>query len=200
MGRARQFLEGELEARDIHYLTSAAVADITDSEVALADGTRLESAYSLIIPPLAGVSAVAAAPGLANPKGFIPVDEHYRHADFPGVYAIGVAVALPPVGETPVPVNFPKTAHMTEQMAVIAAQAIAAGVTGRAARGHPLRAECILDMGDGAVRMAADPFRPPRNHVHFSAGRHWAWAKQAFERYYLWRARHGREVAGQWGW
>ncbi|MDA8071742.1 MAG: hypothetical protein M0Z82_09120, partial [Actinomycetota bacterium] len=42
------------------------------------------------------MGAVASSPGLANPKGFIPVDDHYRHQVADGVYAVGVAVALPP--------------------------------------------------------------------------------------------------------
>jgi sulfide:quinone oxidoreductase len=49
-------------------------------------------------------------------------------------------VALPPVGETLVPVNFPKTGHMTEQMATIAAHNIAVAVGGGGPMSHPLRA------------------------------------------------------------
>lgn len=63
-----------------------------------------------IPPPLAGVEAVAEAPGLSNPKGFIPVDAYHRHKEFTNVCAVGVA--LPPVEEIPVPVNFPKTGHI----------------------------------------------------------------------------------------
>ncbi|MGF1616138.1 MAG: NAD(P)/FAD-dependent oxidoreductase [Gammaproteobacteria bacterium] len=200
VGRARQFLEGEFEQRDIHYLTSAAVSRITDSAVELGDGRAFESAFSLIIPPLAGVQAVAESPQLGNPKGFVPVDENYRHQAFPQIYAVGVAVALPPVGETLVPVNFPKTGHMTEQMATIAAHNIAVAVGGGGPMSHPLRAECILDMGDRAAHIEADPFRPPRNVARFSEGRRWLWAKKAFERYYLWKTRRGKTVVGDWGW
>jgi sulfide:quinone oxidoreductase len=125
-GKSRQFLEGEFEARDIRYLTSASVSKITDSSVELADGKNIESRYSLIIPPLAGVKAISDSPGLGNPKGFITVDEYYCHKDFSNVYAVGVAVGFPPVEETRVPVNFPKTGHMTEQMAIVAAHNIAA--------------------------------------------------------------------------
>lgn len=117
MGRARQFLEGEFEQRDIRYRTSAAVSRITESSVELAGGEVLPSRYSMVIPPLAGVPAVAGSPGLGNPKGFVPTDEGFRHKQIDNVYAVGVAVAYPPVDETPVPVNFPKTGHMTVQMA-----------------------------------------------------------------------------------
>ena len=200
VGKARQFLEGEFEQRDIRYFTSAAVSKITGSVLELADETTFESAFSLIIPPLAGVKAIAESPNLGNPKGFVPVDENYRHQAFSNIYAAGVAVAFPPVDELPVPVNFPKTGHMTEQMAAIAAHNIAAEVLGNGKTTHPLYATCVLDMGDRAALIKADPFRPPRNVAHFSEGRHWLWAKKAFERYYLWKTKRGKTVGGEWGW
>ena len=200
MGKARQFFEGELEARDIRYFTSAAVSGVTDSSVQLADGKIFESRFSLIIPPLAGVQAVAESPRLANPKGFIPVDEGYRHQEFPNIYAVGVAVALPPVEVTPVPVNFPKTGHMTEQMAAIAAHNIAADIRGGERLTRDLWVECIMDMGATGAHMRADPVRPPRNVAEVSEGKRWLWAKRLFESYYLWKARRGRTTASSWGW
>ncbi len=144
--------------------------------------------------------AIAESPGLGNPKGFVPVNENYRHQAFTDIYAVGVAVAFPPVEETPVPVNFPKTGHMTEQMAAMAAHNIAAELLSDGKMARALRAKCILDMGDRAVLIKADPFRPPRNVARFSEGRHWLWAKKAFERYYLWKTSRGKTVSGEWGW
>ena len=147
------------------------------------------------------MGAVASSPGLANPKGFIPVDDHYRHQVADGVYAVGVAVALPPAGETPVPVNFPKTGHMTEQMAKIAARDLAARLEGREAPTAELSARCILDMGDRGAYMAVDPVRPPRNRIpSVSEGRQWLYAKEAFERAYLFSARRGRRMPTALGW
>ena len=199
-GAIRQFLEGELEQRDVRYHTSAAVSKITGDSVELADGRVFASRYSLIIPPLAGVPAVAESAGLGNPKGFIPVDAHYRHKDFENIYAVGVAVALPPVEETPVPVNFPKTGHMTEQMAKIAARNIAADILGGERTAHDLMAECIMDMGDEAVHIVADPVRPPRNVSELSKGKRWLWAKRFFANYYLWKIRRGATRSPKWVW
>ena len=199
-GKARQFLEGAFEERDIRYYTSAACTKITESSVELVDGKTFESQLSLIIPPLAGVRAVADSPGVSNPKGFVPVDEHFRHQEFPSIYAVGVAVAFPPVDETEVPVNFPKTGHMTEQMAAIAAHNITAEIRGGEPTAHPLIAECILDMGDRAARIRVEPARPPRNVAKLSEGKRWLWAKRAFERYYLWQAKRGRTHSSGWGW
>jgi sulfide:quinone oxidoreductase len=200
LGKIRQFLEGELEERDVRYHTSAAISKITAGSVEMVDGTVFESRYSLIIPPLAGVKPVAEAKGLANPKGFIPVDAHYRHKDFENIYAVGVAVALPPVAETPVPVNFPKTGHMTEQMAKIAARNLAADITGGEKTTHELMAECIMDMGDKAAHVVADPVRPPRNVSDFSVGKRWLWAKKFFAGYYLWKLRRGATRSPKWVW
>src|SRR3990172_1633368 len=199
-GKARQFFEGEFEGRDIRYFTSAAVSKITAESVELADGMAFESRFSLILPPLAGVNAVAQSPGLGNPKGFISVDGHYRHKDFPNVYAVGVAVAMAPVEATPVPVNFPKTGHMTEQMARIAAHNIAADIQGGERIAHELMAECIMDMGDEAAHMVADPIRPPRNVSRMSHGRRWLWAKRVFADYYLWKMKRGATRSPKWVW
>jgi len=191
MGGARQYLEAEFESRDIQYHTSASVSKITASSVELADGKAFDSCYSLVLPPLAGVEAISNSPGLANPKGFVSVDDGYRHATFDNIYAIGVAVAYPPVDETPVPVNFPKTGHMTVLMAKAASRNIAAAIQGGDRVTRPLSVRCIMDMGNTAVRMQADPVRPPRNHVSMSVGRHWLWAKKAYERYFLWKMKTG---------
>ena len=199
-GKARQFFEGEFEQRDIRYVTSAAVSRITGDAVELADGKTFESCYSMIIPPLAGVRAIADSPGIANPKGFVAVDSHYRHKDFPNIYAAGVAVAMAPVEETPVPVNFPKTGHMTEQMAKIVARNIVADITGAEKVTHELMVECIMDMGDEAAHMIADPVRPPRNISRMSKGKRWLWAKRFFANYFLWKMRHGATRSPKWVW
>lgn len=192
MGRARQFLEGEFEHRDIRYHTSAAVSKITESSVELAGGAAFESRYSMIIPPLAGVPAIVRSPGLGNPKGFIPTDDGFRHKEFEHVYAVGVAVGYPPVDDTPVPVNFPKTGHMTVQMAKAAAHNIAAEIAGGERISQPPFVNCIMDMGNTAARMLADPVRPPRNRVQMSVGRRWLWAKKAYAPYFTWKMRTGR--------
>ena len=199
-GRIRQFLEAELEDRDTRYHTSAAITKITGDSVETADGSVFESTLSLVIPPLAGVKAVAETPGLGNPKGFIPVDAYYRHKDFTRIYAVGVAVALPPVEETLVPVNFPKTGHMTEQMARIAAKNIAADILGTEKTSHELMAECIMDMGNEGAHIVADPVRPPRNISRFSSGKRWLWAKRFFADYYLWKLRRGSNRSPKWVW
>ncbi len=199
-GKIRPYLEAELEDRDTRYHTSAAITKITGESVETADGSIFESAFSLVIPPLAGVKAVNQAPGLGNPKGFVPVDAHYCHTEFINVYAVGVAVALPPVEQTPVPVNFPKTGHMTEQMAGIAARNIAADILGTQKTTRELLVECIMDMGNEGAHIVADPVRPPRNVSRLSNGKRWLLAKRFFANYYLWKLRRGANRSPKWVW
>ncbi|OYV58234.1 MAG: hypothetical protein B7Z69_09940 [Actinobacteria bacterium 21-73-9] len=66
-GTIRQLLEAALEERDIAYRTSAAITRISEESVETADAAPTPSVCSIIIPPLAGVEAVAASEGLANP-------------------------------------------------------------------------------------------------------------------------------------
>jgi sulfide:quinone oxidoreductase len=200
-GAIRQLLERAFEERDITYLTSTATKKITAAAVEIEGASPIPSTLSMIIPPLGGVEAVAESPDLPNPKGFIPVDDHYRCPSAENVYAVGVAVAVPPVAETPVPVNFPKTGHMTEQMAGIAASDIAARINGGEGKTAQLSARCVMDMGDRGIYMAVDPVRPPRDKIPtVSEGRRWLLAKRAFEHLYLFSARRGRRVPTALGW
>lgn len=174
-------LEAALDERDINHLTSTAITRITADEVAIDGSEPIPSTLSVIIPPLAGVPAVANTPGLANPKGFVPVDSHYRHSQADGVYAVGVAVAMAPVAATPVPVNFPKTGHMTEQMAALAATDIVARTRGGDGATAELSARCVMDMGDRGVYISVHPVRPRRDRIPTVAeGRRWLLAKRAF--------------------
>ena len=200
-GTIRQLLEGALDERDVSYQTSAAITRIGEDAVEVDGQSPIPSTLSMVIPPLGGVAAVATSDGLANPKGFIAVDAHYRHPDTDGLYAVGVAVALPPVAQTAVPVNFPKTGHMTEQMAAIAAADITARIAGGDGATADLAARCVMDMGDRGVYMSVNPVRPPRDTIPtISEGRRWLYAKRTFERAYLASARHGRRVPTTLGW
>lgn len=200
-GGVRRLLEDALEEREITALTSAAVRRIAADGVEVEGRGTLPSDLSMVIPPLGGVTAIAESPGLSNPKGFVPVDRHYRHVEIDDVYAVGVAVAMAPVDSGPVPVNFPKTGHMTEQMASIAAADLVARTRGSEGETAELAARCIMDMGDRGVYMAVDPVRPPRNRIPtISQGRRWLVAKRMFERAYLASARRGRRVPTEVGW
>jgi sulfide:quinone oxidoreductase len=80
---------------------------------------------------------------------------------------------------------------MTVQMAKAVARNLGVDLRGGERVTRPPYVRCIMDMGDTAARMQADPVRPPRNRVGMSVGRRWLWAKRAYERYFLWKMRSG---------
>lgn len=200
-GAARRLLEDEFADRDIEWRVDAAVAGVTPDAVELKDGTRLEQTFAMIVPAFLGAKPVREAEGLANLRGFVPVDGAYRHARFRNVFAVGVAVAIPSPFKTAVPVNVPKTGHMTEEMASIAAHNLAVEIAGggSARSDEALSLVCVADLGDTGIYLSASPLLPPRDHLFHKKG---PWArglKVIFERYYLARVRFGLPRAG-FGW
>jgi sulfide:quinone oxidoreductase len=146
----------------------------------------------MMLPAFRGVGAVRDLDGLTNPRGFILVDKHQRNPKFGNIFAIGVGVAIPPVGPTPVPVGVPKTGFMIESMVTATAQNIGALLRGEAptAQGS-WNAVCLADFGDSGIAFVAEPQIPPRN-VNWSAEGKWVHlAKVAFEKYFIRKIRNG---------
>jgi sulfide:quinone oxidoreductase len=191
LGKSRRSMEDEFAERDIKAITSAVIQEVTPDAVKLKSGEELRFKYAMIIPPFRGVDAVMATEGLGNPRGFVPVDQHYRHVKYENIYAAGVAVAMMPPETTPVPIGVPKTGHMTEQMARIAAGNIAAEIEKKEKLSADIRVVCFLDMGDTAVLMSASPVLPPREKHTLKKHVVFHWVKAFFERYYLWKMRRG---------
>jgi sulfide:quinone oxidoreductase len=144
---------------------------------------------AMFAPAMKGVSAVA---HLGNPRGFIPVDGGYRHTRFKNIFAAGVAVAIAPPEQTPVPTGVPKTGYMTVKMAKKAAAAIAAEI-GNAAPpvAEDLSVTCLMDMGKTAAYMRARPVLPPRQEAELKDGVLYKWMKLGFEKYFLWKMKRG---------
>jgi sulfide:quinone oxidoreductase len=186
---SKRIMEDEFASRDITVIANQSIEEFTPGEVLVKDGTKLPFKLSMFAPPMAGVKAVF---HLGNPKGFIPVDSNYRHKDRENIYCVGVAVAIAPPEQTPVPTGVPKTGSMTEHMAKDAAASIVAKVTGKSTQEtEPVGALCIMDMGNTAALMKAYPVLPPRQDAVLKAGVHYRWAKYAFEKYFLWKTRRG---------
>jgi NADH dehydrogenase FAD-containing subunit len=177
----------------IRGIANASIDEVRDGEIQLAGGETLPFAFAMIVPPFTGVDAVSSTPGLGNPAGFIPVTDEYRHPDHPEVFAAGVNVAIAPPNPTPVPTGVPKTGNMSEHMAKIAAQNVAADLAGGAPRSlsiNELGAVCILDAGNGGMAIKTDRvFGGGKTHV--TSGPHAHWGKVAFEKAFLLSRRRG---------
>ncbi len=201
VGDTKGLLESEMRNRHIKWITNARISKVEEGlmhvEEVAEDGAvkakhDLPFGFSMILPAFRGVPAVFGIEGLTNPRGFILADKHQRNPTFRNVYSLGVCVAIPPVGPTPVPVGVPKTGFMIESMVT----AIAANLKAELAGKEPVEeatwnAVCLADFGDGGVAFVAQPQIPPRNLNWSSEGKWVHLAKIGFEKYFLHKIRRG---------
>lgn len=201
VGDTKSLLESELRNRHIKWITNAKIAKVEAGKMAVEEVNDdasiknrhdLPFAYSMILPAFRGVAAVRGVEGLTNPRGFILADKMQRNPTFPNVFSIGVCVAIPPVGKTPLGVGVPKTGFMIESMVTATALNIAALLRGQQATAEPTwNAVCLADFGDGGVAFIAQPEIPPRNVNWASSGTWVHYAKIAFEKFFLMKLRSG---------
>jgi sulfide:quinone oxidoreductase len=201
VGDTKGLLESEMRERHVKWITNARVTEVTEGRMRVEEvgedgavrATReLPFAYAMMLPAFRGVAAIRGIEGLTNPRGFVLVDKLQRNPAFPNVFAIGVCVAIPPVGPSPVPVGVPKTGFMIESMVTATAENIGALLRGETPSSQPTwNAVCLADFGDSGVAFLAQPQIPPRNVNWSSKGRWVHTAKVAFEKYFLRKIRHG---------
>ncbi|MBA17459.1 MAG: pyridine nucleotide-disulfide oxidoreductase [Sphingomonas sp.] len=202
VGDTKSLLESRMRDRDIKWITSARVARVEDGtmhvEQIADDGSvartqALPFTFSMMLPAFRGVEAVRGVDGLANPRGFILADKHQRNPAFPNIYSLGVCVAIPPTGPTPVPVGVPKTGFMIESMMAAIVENIAEELDFKEpSHEASWNAICLADFGDGGVAFVAQPQIPPRN-VNWAVEGKWVHrAKVLFEKFFLHKVRHGQ--------
>lgn len=194
-------MESELRQRHIQWITNARIASAGEAGMQVeeigegGDVQRTRSVpfrYAMIIPAFKGVDAVAAVPGLCNPRGFVLIDAHQRSTKYHNVFSAGVCVAIPPVEPTPVPTGAPKTGYMIESMVSAICENILADIEDRPAIARATwNAICLADFGDTGAAFVALPQIPPRNVTWTKVGRWVHLAKVAFERYFLRKIRVG---------
>jgi sulfide:quinone oxidoreductase len=153
---------------------------------------ELPFGFSMMLPAFRGIPAIRGLEKLVNPRGFVLIDEHQRNPAYPEIFGIGVCVAIPPVGPTPVPVGMPKTGFMIESMVTATATNIGKLLHDEWPSARATwNAVCLADFGDGGVAFVAQPQIPPRN-VNWSSKGAWVHlAKVAFEKYFLRKVRTG---------
>ncbi len=199
VGDTKTLMESEFRDRHIQWTTNAKITKVGDGSMAFTevdeDGKdkkhhELPFKHSMILPAFKGVDAVIDIDGLTNPRGFILIDEFQRNPTFQNIYAVGVCVAIPPVGPTPVPTGAPKTGYMIESMVTATTHNIAAVLKGsEPERRATWNAVCLADFGDSGVAFVALPQIPPRNTNWASRGKWVHLAKIAYEKYFLHKVR-----------
>jgi sulfide:quinone oxidoreductase len=202
VGDTKGLIESAMRERHIKWITNAKVTRVEAgkmfAEEVNEDGSvkashELPFSFSMMLPAFRGVPAVAGIEGLTNPRGFISIDKYQRNPAFPNVFAIGVCVAIPPVGKTPLPVGVPKTGFMIESMVTATAENIGALLKGEKPKAVATwNAVCLADFGDEVIAFVAQPQIPPRN-VNWSSQGKWVHAaKVGFEKYFLHKVRQGK--------
>ena len=201
VGDTKGLLESEMRDRHIKWITNARVTGVdaemmhveeVDEDGKLKRTHDLPFGFSMLLPAFRGVGAVRGIEGLSNPRGFILTDKHQRNPAFPNIFGLGVCIAIPPVGPTPLPVGVPKTGFMIESMVTAIVANLDEIIAGNAPTHEASwNAICLADFGDGGVAFVAKPQIPPRN-TNWSAEGKWVHlAKIGFEKYFLRKIRKG---------
>jgi sulfide:quinone oxidoreductase len=202
VGDTKSLLESELRERHIKWITNARVVKAEPGKMTVEelgdDGNvkqlhELPMKFSMMLPAFRGVDAVRGIDGLTNPRGFILTDKLQRNPKYPEIFGVGVCIAIPPIGKTPVPVGVPKTGFMIESMVTATAENLGQIVRGEAPSHEATwNAICLADFGDKGVAFVAQPQIPPRN-VNWSGSGRWVHtAKVGFEKYFIGKVKAGK--------
>jgi sulfide:quinone oxidoreductase len=202
VGDTKGLMESEFRNRHISWTTNARIDQVTEHEIAYTefDENGAEKTahtrkfqHAMILPAFKGVDAVFGIEKLVNPRGFVLIDEFQRNPTFTNVYAVGVCVAIPPVGPTPVPTGAPKTGYMIESMVSATTHNIQSAIAGKPPTARATwNAVCLADFGDSGVAFVALPQIPPRNTNWASRGKWVHLAKIGYEKYFLHKVRAGK--------
>ncbi|MCF8512436.1 MAG: NAD(P)/FAD-dependent oxidoreductase [Rhodobacteraceae bacterium] len=201
VGDTKGLLESEMRAKHIKWMTSSRVKKVEDGKMTVEeindDGSvraekEMPFAFSMMLPAFRGVKAVRDIEGVSNPRGFTIVDEHQQNPKYKNIFAVGVCVAIPPMGPTPVPCGVPKTGFMIESMVTATAHNIGNLVRGKAPdQVGTWNAVCLADFGDSGIAFVAQPQIPPRNVNWSSSGKWVHLAKVGFEKYFIRKIKKG---------
>ena len=201
VGDSKTLLESAMRDRNIKWICNAKTTRITEDKAFVTEHDdvgaekrthELPFKYSMMLPAFKGIDAVFGVEGLANPRGFVLIDQHQQNPTYRNIYSVGVCVAIPPVEQTPVPTGAPKTGYMIESMVTATAQNIREQLDGREPTHKATwNAVCVADFGDTGVAFVALPQIPPRNVNWFAQGKWVHLAKVGFEKYFLRKMKKG---------
>ena len=201
VGDTKGLLESEMREHHIKWMTSSRIKKVEDGKMHVEeiadDGSvkathELPFGFSMLLPAFRGIKPLRGIDGLVNPRGFVLVDKHQQNPTFKNVFSVGVCVAIPPMGPTPVPCGVPKTGFMIESMVTATALNMGQVLRGKAPTHQgSWNAICLADFGDSGIAFVAQPQIPPRN-VNWSSSGKWVHAaKIGFEKYFLHKMRRG---------
>jgi sulfide:quinone oxidoreductase len=202
VGDSKGLLESEFRHNDITWITNAKLTKVEAGKMIVEQVNdqaetikthELPFAFSMMLPAFKGVDCVAnLGEDVVNPRGFIKVDEFQRNPKYTNIYGVGVCIAIPPVGGSPLAVGVPKTGYMIESMARASVSNIKAAIEGEVPSTRASwDAVCLADMGNTGAAFVASPQIPPRNVAWMKKGKWVHYAKVGFEKYFIYKMKKG---------
>lgn len=151
-------LDSRLEERGIAFLANRLATEVTGREVRFGPDGHLPFDLLLAVPPHRCPSVLVDA-GLAAGGGWVKVDRATLETEYPGVYAIGDATAIPLANGMPLP----KAGLFAEKEGLTVAARIAAALHGEAPTAtFDGQGACFIEMGNGeASTISGDFFSDP---------------------------------------
>ena len=184
-----------LKKEHITPVMSTAMDHVDERRLVLADERGNDHGVGEVDCLAVGQDVIKDATEIADAKGYVKVRDTYQTLTRDEVYAVGIAVAVDVPWQTPTPVGVPKTGFPAERMAHVAARNIAAQIRGEAPASRKafgdIPAVCVMDAGNNGVIILADKMLPPRKHGLLIPGPQAHAMKLGFEKYFLWKTRHG---------
>ena len=106
-----QLLGMFLNKEHIAAVVNTAMDHVEEGRLVFADGTGIEFAYAMIVPPFVGQDVIRRASDIADEKGYVNVRDTYQTEAYDDVYAVGIAAAVNAPWQTATPVGIPKTGY-----------------------------------------------------------------------------------------
>lgn len=194
LGNSRHVIEKAFKNRDIVYFNEAQIDYIGENIVALAGLGRLQSKFTMIVPPYQGIKPVRDVPNLGDGQGRIPVDDYYRSLHYPGIFAAGVAIQIKGRGTTLLPCGVLIPGTVSAEMGRVAAMNLAADMGYGELKKRPtaaLKSFYVFDSGAHGLFMSLGS-RSWLN-LQLNVPGPWShWAKIVAEKYQIWQLQSGR--------
>lgn len=149
-----EVIESRLLGVMIGFRRGAKAASVAADRVVFEDGDTLPFDVLFAVPPHR-VPTVVTDAGLAKPGGWIAVDPRTLATSFPGVWAVGDAVAIAMANGQPMP----KAGGFAEGEGIIAAEHIAAFLAGTQSDARfEGEGSCYLEVGNGEAMLVRGRF------------------------------------------
>lgn len=193
LGNSRQIIEEAFANQKIPAITEAQIERVEAEAVVLA-GRRLQSKFTMLVPPFRGIKPVREVPDLGDERGRIRIDDYYRSLSYPDIFASGVAIQVKPPVSTLLPCDVLILGTVSAEMGRVAAVNIAADL----GHGSPVRKPAsalksfyVLDSGSHGLFMSLGP--QSWLNVQLNIPGPWShWAKMITEKYQMWQIQSGR--------